>query len=209
MTSAMTLGPVVAKASLSHYFHGLVTEALSTSRLDVSAETEHYLVQLLSGFPMQMARKEAGESLQTTPLAFLLKGALEAPPAERMRRLRDLGDVALYTGGFFRDSLKRRTVTLRYYVQMGGGAYSSLADMLSQCTSGRAFGGMYSELAEHFGDLVGVLNDIADSQTFDRDEDALRLYASWLKSRSERLYRRLVLRGLVPALGVSSGALPD
>ena len=47
----------------------------------------------------------------------------------------------------------------------------------------------------------------ADSQTFDRDEDALRLYAKWLESKSDRLFQRLVGKGLVPGFGLHSTAL--
>ncbi len=63
---------------------------------------------------------------------------------------------------------------------------------------GRAFGGVFAELAEKFREFVDVLAEIRDSARAADDHDILRLYEVWLKTRSRRAERLLRSQGIEP-----------
>ena len=59
-------------------------------------------MQLLSGYAVQQ--------IESAPLALRMLAAAEAPPRERRRHLRTIGDTSLYVSGFWSDSLADRMV---------------------------------------------------------------------------------------------------
>ncbi len=91
--------------------------------------------------------------------------------------------MALFTAGFFADGLQQRTVGLDYYVNMGGGAYRTLATDTATTARARALSEVFAELAAKFLDLVDVLNEVRISAGGCRDHDVLRLYETWLRTR--------------------------
>ncbi len=170
------------------YFKELVTEALGKKSLSVQPETEFYLVNLLNEFM-------TANHLTETPLALMLKEALEQPQAERQRVLfKKVGDVSLYVAGYFQDSLNRKLVDVDYYIDMGGIAYQQVAVRAEEFTH-RA---VYEELADKFASFVDVLAEISDHTTPKTEKDLLRLYEVWVKTRSERAAKALQEAGILP-----------
>ena len=53
--------------------------------------------------------------------------AYEAQPPIRTKLFRRIGDVSLYVGGFFQQSLSRKVVDVDYYIEVGGRAYGLVA----------------------------------------------------------------------------------
>ncbi len=143
--------------------------------------TEFYLVNLLSDFaatdklfPEQEDGRKADE-----PLAMLYPRAQAQPREERIRTLRRLGDVSLYTAGFFSDSLRERVVGPDYYIQMGGTAYGQVASL--SASGGFAF--VYHELGTKFRALVEVLEEIAArGLVANGPSGALKVYESWVRT---------------------------
>jgi hypothetical protein len=191
---------VVQESSLDAFFHSLVGKATESVGVRVSEQAEHYLVSVLVAFARAPRSEDCGRPMLDIPLAFLLGRAIEAPPEHRMRKLRELGDVALFTVGFFGDSLERRRVRANYYHSMGGTAYASLSDQLAQCRSGATAGAMFRELADRFVELADVLTEISENQTFDPAGDLWRLFQRHQQTGGARLGRKLVMRGLLPTL---------
>lgn len=181
--------PLISQASMEAFFLDLVRDATIGVGVDLSEDSEHYLVQLL-------ASRVRRDRLDVVPFAMLWDRALQASPAEKLSGFRELGDSALFVGGFFQDSLPKRHVSRSYVADMGAMAYGSLAGLLRQMASGRQHCEMYDELAEQFDSLLDVLGEVSDSQTFDPHEDAMRLYERWLETGCQRLARQLMARGL-------------
>src|SRR5688572_23703950 len=91
------------------FFRERVVEAKTQLKVEVPDEVEFYLVNLLCEF-INPARIEtvAGElSALDTPLAIMYKQAVEAPPSQRLRIYKYLGDTSLYISGFFQDFFNR------------------------------------------------------------------------------------------------------
>ncbi len=74
----------------------MVGEVVKSQKVSLGEVTEFYVVNLLSEFA-------AAEKLfNNEPLAVLYHKALQQERDEKIRTLRQLGDVSLYTAGFFR-----------------------------------------------------------------------------------------------------------
>jgi hypothetical protein len=191
--SADSLLPV---ASLEEYFRDSVDAALATQHVAVGRDTSHYVVQLLT----LAARSEASHTNEAgrRPLALLLADALAAVAEEERRyALQRLGDIALFTAGFFADGLQRRSVGIDYYVHMGEGAYRMLATG-AVTRRMQALSDVFAELAAKFLDLVDVLNEVREAANPHHAPDVLRHYEHWLRTGSRRAGRKLREAGVQP-----------
>src|SRR5438552_11746477 len=101
------------------FFHEEVDRALRDKGLPIGTLVEHYLVQLLAAY--------AAQGIEDAPLALKLAEAADAPPRERRRSLREIGDTSLYVSGYWADSLGDKLVDVGYYISLGGSAYGELA----------------------------------------------------------------------------------
>jgi hypothetical protein len=100
---------VVAVSSLRDFFRESINSAIGNQHVDVDPHTSHYVVNLLTLF----ARSEEfytddDEHCGVRPLALMLADAAAAESRElRSISLQRIGDVALFTAGFFADSLMK------------------------------------------------------------------------------------------------------
>ncbi len=199
---------VLEVASLTEFFRGAVQDAVARQQLDIDDHTEHYVVGVLTFFSRSEALFETGpDGPRLKPLALMLADAAAAASgAERVQLTQRLGDVALFTAGFFSRGFARSLVDVDYHIAMGGRAYGSVADMLRGTARGRALSGVFRELAGKFQRLVDALNDIADSAYAYSDRDVMRLYEIWLKTGSPRARDQLQRLGVQP---VAAGSRTD
>jgi len=196
--------PLTPALSVNEFFHEAVTSALRSQAVTTSELTEFYLVNLLSDF--------THAEIDPQPLGPKLTQALNEPPPERARGLREVGDTALYVSGFFGESLERGLVALDYYISMGGSAYATLAGLVRMSRAGetsrrhgpgsdRAMSGVYGELADKFPRLVDVLAEVSEKSALGTNRGVLRLYERWAKTQSEWLARKLRASGIIPPGG--------
>lgn len=186
-------------ANLQEFFKDSVEDAMEKQGVAADDHTAYYVVNLLTLF----ARSEKLYDQRTDgpgppPLALLLADAADAPDAQaRNLVLQRVGDTSLFVAGFFQDAFARKLVDVDYYIDMGGAAYGRLSDNVRGTREGRAFGGVFAELAEKFRDFVDVLSEIRDSGRA-AAIDVLRLYEIWLRTGSRRAARLLREHGLEP-----------
>lgn len=204
--------PVISEATLaeaaSHllinpkdFFRVRVTEALANLNLSVPGTVESYLVNLLCEF-INPGDIETANGLKLsaldTPLAIMLKEASEAPPNQRLRILKYLGDTSLYISGFFQDYFNRKTYDASYFSSVGASAYENVSLLMRDQHGDRHFSAIYRDLAYHFADLVEVLAEVSESPDENRPVDILAVYDRWNRSPSERLRRILGRFGIIP-----------
>jgi hypothetical protein len=183
------------------YFYELLGAALSKRSFKPAAETEFYLVNLMNRFMTTDAlyARDADGRHRNEALALLVKEAVETPEAEMKRTMfRQVGDVSLYTAGFFQESLNRKLVDLDYYIDMGGRAYRQAAHRNDDSALKTAF----EELADRFAKFVDVLADVSDQTMSKTEQNLLRLYENWVATKSERAERLLNEAGILPVSGV-------
>jgi hypothetical protein len=179
--------------AVQEFFGDEVRGAMRELRVQTASETEQYLVDLLSGFTVSERTHILSE-----PLFDLLQRARAAQgAADQARRLRDLGDAALFLSGFFPDSFERRGWTRDYVAAMGGQAYSRIGDVdvLRASQGARA---VFIELARRFVELSQVLDEVRERTALCTDGAIVRLYERFRESGSPALLRRLRRRGVHP-----------
>jgi hypothetical protein len=189
---------IEAHADVRHYFHERLTQALQRQRVEMAAETEFYLVNLLSGF----AERGGDEDPGSATLVELLGEATAATGGERLKRFRRVGDFALFILGFFSDNLDRRGISHGYVIAVGGNAYWVARNLARDLHNRRwvTRPGVYHELAEKFEDLANVLGEVREDTALRTPQDILKLYERWRQTGSPRLAERLREEGVVPAL---------
>lgn len=184
------------------YFHELLTESLGSQGVRAQPETEVYLVDLLKRFILtdRLYARDGEGAVREEPLALQVQEALEEPGLATSRALfRRIGDVSLYTAGFFRESLARRHVDLGYYIGMGASAYLQAANRAQDEPLEPAF----RELGAGFAQYVEVLLGVSErtqlqAHAGETERDLLKLYETWLRTKSERAARALQEAGITP-----------
>jgi hypothetical protein len=166
--------------------------------VNVDPHAAHYVVNLLTLFARsEQLYEQQGDVYGLRPLALMLADAADAAsPGERNYCLQRIGDVSLFVAGFFADGLASAVVDVDYYIRMGGSAYGSLSEEARGTVRGRAFAGVFRELAVKFQTLVDVLNEVRDSSA--SEPDLLRIYEVWLKTGSRRAERLLREHDVLP-----------
>lgn len=188
---------VLPVANLREYFHRELQGALVHRHVELEAQTEQYVVNLLTLFARsEQLFEHTPEGLCLMPLVRMLSSALEAPTvAERERGLQRLGDVSLFVAGFFAHSFARKLIDIDYHIAMGGQAYGTLAAGLARGRR-QVLARVFAELAAKFLPMVEALGEMADCARQYSAADILRLYEIWLKTGSARA------QGLLRQLGV-------
>ncbi len=184
--------------NITSYFQEVIHDAIRARHVEATDAAASYLVSLLSGYAHP--DEDAGQTF-SRPLTFLLHDAMEASGQERFRRLRALGDHALYALGFFGGHIEQKGVDRGYVSSVGTTAYTNAAAMLRLRKSEKSPLDVLSELAAKFDRFAQVLADIAEGTLAcgARDErSVVKLYERWLKTGSSRLAGELGARGIVP-----------
>lgn len=190
--------------NMSQYFQDVITDAIRVHHVEATDAATTYLVSLLCSFTHP--EEDAGAAFDR-PLTFLLHEAMNAPAGERFRRLRALGDHALYALGFFGSHIELRGVNRGYVSKVGSTAYTNAAATLRLRARGARPEGppdVLSELAAKFDRFAAVLADVAEGTIAcgARDErSVVKLYERWLKTGSSRIAEELGARGIVPTRG--------
>ncbi len=190
---------IITGKSIEEFFQEALHSALANQGIEARARTVQYLVDLLARFSRSDAlyeETEHGRGLR--PLAAYYIAAAEAPPDERARLLRRMGDVALFVAGLFSASLQRKVVGLDYYISMGEGAYACVSEHLERRPDARVGSAVFNELSEKFARFVDALDEVSEGSQLSRDRDIMRLYELYLRTGSERAARRLRSLGIAP-----------
>ncbi|PPV04906.1 hypothetical protein XBLMG947_3878 [Xanthomonas bromi] len=125
-------------------WQALVREAGQRTARPLDESREHYLVFVLLRF-----QRDAHLLSRTQALAWL--HAQDQIGSVRADALRDVGDGCLLIAGLFPGVAQRRRLSVDYFIDLGRGAYSEVAD--TRCSDA----GLFAQLAESYRDLVRTL----------------------------------------------------
>jgi len=191
---------VVPVHSLCDYFRTSIDDAIAQQGADIDPHATHYVVNMMTLFSRSdELYEDDGETYGLKPLALMLADANDAAtPEQRNQVLQRIGDVALFISGFFVDSLAGKAVDIDYYMNMGVNAYGSLSEEVRKSFRGRAFSGVFRELASNFHVFTDILQDVRDKEGPGTDANLLRTYEIWRKTGSRRAEEILRRQGVVP-----------
>ena len=150
--------PTCLKADMN-FFKALVLEGLKQSEVQVSLSVENYLTKLLQFYVFSdhlfQEISSSGKKRIKTLAEMYLNSCTST--GNMKNNLKELGDTSLYISGFFGEYLKRKLVSVDYYIEMGQQAYETLADFHSQ--------ELFKEMSARFKDLTFVLFYIQKHQS--------------------------------------------
>lgn len=158
---SLILGPT----SMAQW-QSLILEAEQACSVNLSEETESYLVFLLMRF---IEKPDIASSI--LGLEFL-EGAQDLSRA-REEKLRDVGDKCLLYSGLFPGRAERRRVSISYFVNLGQAAYHTLSDHSSRLAA------LYYALCEKFVAMMEVLQTTRELADEKPALSALQAYSLW------------------------------
>lgn len=126
-------------------WYALVNEAQVASQLNLTENTESYLVFLLQRFSQT-------PQLMDSVAAEDLLNAMQRPVRVQIEQLRDVGDKSLLLCGLFPGMAVKRHVTIDYYAAMGQAAYLTASELQESETSA-----LYLQLSTQFVRLQKIL----------------------------------------------------
>lgn len=182
------------ETSLPEFFMERVKRAMARQAVSTSALAEFYLINLLQEFrKSENLFEKEGSKMFEKPLALLFAEAVKGGLHTKIRCFKKIGDLSLYTTGFFSERIKRKLVDIDYYIRMGEGAYQNLSILLNRQ---KTFAELYAELAQLFPSLVDVLTEVALESRWKNNTDLLKLYERWLQTGNEYLEDLLKQEGI-------------
>ena len=190
------MSQLVLSGSLKEFFKLLVEDVVRRQKVSLEEVTEFYVVNLLAEYATaeKLFTQDTDGRREMEALAVLYHRALQQDRDEKIRTLRRLGDVSLFSAGFFRASLNDRIVGPEYYEQMGRNAYGTIAQM----STASAFSAVYHELNQKFSTLVEVLEEIAArGLCASGPQGQVKVFESWSRSGNGRLEAVLVDSGVL------------
>lgn len=187
------------------YFREQVVVAMQRQKVETSAFTEYYLVDLLARWAEGRATPAPQPGADSMPLSMLYLRALNAASRERARLLRAMGDTALFVSGFFPESVADRVGDLRFYRRLGGDAYLRLSREPDD--HGAFTSDVFSELAARFQEFADVLTLVSEASRSSHPASVLRLYERWLQTGSRLMAERLAREGVVPVEPPADGSV--
>ena len=174
----------------SDFFSALIKESLNKTGIHVSLPVKNYLSELLQFYILSdhlFSELDSSGKKQLQTLAELYLNS-HGSPVSMKNNLKKMGDTSLYISGFFMESLKKKMVSVDYYINMGRQAYESLSDLQN--------GNLYEELAVRFSDLVLVLFQIRKTNSSDKYKDILCLLDQYMETGSTQIARDLIGQGI-------------
>jgi hypothetical protein len=188
-----------SEQSSTEYFKGLVEQAFKHQHVDTNVMVSFYIVNLLVRC---IAAEETSNGDE--PLAITFTKATHSSLAEQSIIFRRIGDLSLYLSGFFAESLSRKLVDVDYYISLGKASYSTLASLETGAGGQTPFADVYQELAGRFLTFTDILTEVSEQCRLTSNENILRLYERWLKTRSELVARMLREIGIEPLDNITS-----
>ena len=188
-----------SEQSSTEYFKRLVEQAFKHQHVDTNVMVSFYIVNLLVRC---IAAEETSNGDE--PLAITFTKATQSSLAEQSIIFRRIGDLSLYLSGFFAESLSRKLVDVDYYISLGKASYSTLASLETGAGGQTPFADVYQELAGRFLTFTDILTEVSEQCRLTSNENILRLYERWLKTRSELVARMLREIGIEPLDNITS-----
>lgn len=152
----------------------LIQQAESRSAITLACPLENYLSNL-----MQRFIRESTLGQQVMAMAWL-----ESRQTGEVERYLRVGDECLILAGLFPDHLKRRSLGLHYYIQLGRTAYAALSHHTSD---------LYGALSTDFVALTDVLYYVRANaalppfEAYQRFQDSGSLHAKALLEQYVRI----------------------
>jgi hypothetical protein len=169
---------ILSESSTAQWWR-LVTEAEQKAQVNLSEDSESYLVFLLM-------RYSDNPEIMKSILAIDFLKSLNALGEKRLDMLREVGDKCLILSGLFPGRARSRRVRISYFVKLGQTAYSCLSQ-----ASSLAISKLYANLGEQFVGLMDVLHTMRELTSEQAFLDLLQAEELWQDTKSSHALKTL------------------
>ena len=187
----------------AEFFREQISKAVENQRLDLNPEIEFYLVNLMCDFiePSRLLVSDTEKEINPldTPVALLLKRALESPPEFQLPIYKAIGDTSLYLSGYFQDYFNDKAFSIEYFIGMGSNAYQNVSRLKKDQFRDRSKSTLFCSLADNFKHMVEVVAEVSENLDWGKPSNLLSIYERWINNQSsDRLRRKLEESGIAP-----------
>ena len=183
---------------IMEYFKEAVEDATERLKVEISDNTEFYVVDLLSRYTNINTLTSTQLVSEEKTFAELFMESYELKTEGRPHILKYIGDTTLFLTGFFSDSFQRCVVDVDYYASLGQTSYRNLLDLVAVRVVRWGLEEVFDELSGKFFQLMDVLAEVSESSGPRHAADLLRIYERWLRTRSQRDEKLLRKMGIIP-----------
>jgi len=183
---------------IMEYFKEAVEDATERLKVEISDNTEFYVVDLLSRYTNINTLTSTELVSEEKTFAQLFMESYELKTEGRARILKYIGDTTLFLTGFFSDSFQRCLVDVDYYASLGQISYRNLLDLVAVRVVRWGLEEVFDELSGKFFQLMDVLAEVSEASGPRHAADLLRIYERWLRTRSKRDEKLLRKMGIIP-----------
>jgi hypothetical protein len=183
---------------IMEYFKEAVEDATERLKVEISDNTEFYVVDLLSRYTNINTLTSTKLVSEEKTFAELFMESYELKTEGRARILKYIGDTTLFLTGFFSDSFQRCLVDVDYYASLGQTSYRNLLDLVAVRVVRWGLEEVFDELSGKFFQLMDVLAEVSEASGPRHAADLLRIYERWLRTRSKRDEKLLRKTGIIP-----------
>jgi hypothetical protein len=196
------MNDIKLNVSAGEFFQEKISAASKHLGIEFDQHVEFYIVNLLCEFvaPDKInAELEIESDIFNTPLALILKKAVEAPESRQPNLYKRLGDASLYITGFFQDYFNRKTFDINYYVSLGSAAYGQASTLYRTMDQNDARAATLRKLSDQFVKAVDVVAEVSDASVPKDQTSMLSIYDRWVRCQSSvRLRHILEENGIQP-----------
>lgn len=151
-----------------------------------SSEVKIYLLKLLNNKLLQ-----DNEIDLSKPLAVSFLEAFNETQHLCIRKLKSVGDYALYISGYFAESLNKKIIDVDYYNSLGKKAYAEIYNILGD--NGLVYYSLYSD----YNKLIELLTAVSFNTMHTSTQNLIKLYDRWLVTGSNILEKKLNELGII------------
>ncbi len=139
------MSDLILGATITAQWQALIKEAETLNHKTLSEDLESYLVFLLIRFT---EKPELAKSVLALEYLYSFDS-----PTRQIIQLQDIGDKCLLLAGLFPERAERKRVKISYFIELGQGAYSSVAN-----ASKIELAKLYNALCHSFVGLMDTLH---------------------------------------------------
>lgn len=125
------------------------------------------------------------------PLAISFLEAFNENQNQCIRKLKSVGDHALYIAGYFAESLNKKIIDVDYYNSLGKKAYAEIYNILGD--NGQVYYSLYND----YNKLLELLTAISFNTMQTGTKNLIKLYDRWLITGSNILEKKLNEMGII------------
>ena len=169
-------------------FKEFISDEIHLADASLPAEIKNYLVDLLFFYLFTdrlFEYKKDRKSHYEETFTELCSELQEVKFHRKVYLLKKMGDLSLYTSGYFRASINRKIIDLSYYETIGERAYRNLANLYDEKN-------IFNVLSCEFKNVSGVLFYIQRKLGLQKNQNYLGLYEEYTKSKGNPILKRLM-----------------